>query len=184
MEARGSSSPPPFCLPQTCVSIVCRLPKGSHRLASEKLCSLLQDVVATNSLSSWEKLLSFAPSCLYSPRRSVKHWSLASQINRQFDSDEGPPEPLHTLQSCCHSPMSEDCLRAAVLMKMEEGDLRGAICLASSNSSIAAPTEDTFHALLDKHPPPPPHCLHSNLCQSGRDRKGHFILPPRLFCRS
>ena len=57
-------------------------------------------------------------------------------------------------------------------MKMEEGDLRGAICLASSNSSIAAPTEDTFHALLDKHPPPPPHCLHSNLCQSGRDRKG------------
>ena len=40
-------------------------------------------------------------------------------------------------------------------MKMEEGDLRGAIRLASSNSSIAAPTEDTFHVLLDKHPPPP-----------------------------
>ena len=40
-------------------------------------------------------------------------------------------------------------------MKMEEGDLRGAIRLASSNSFIAAPTEDTFHALLDKHPPSP-----------------------------
>ena len=69
-------------------------------------------------------------------------------------------------------------------MKMEEGDLRGAICLASSNSSIAAPTEDTFHALLDKHPPPPsdyspppPHLLHFDLCQSGQDCKGHFILP-------
>ena len=85
VEARGPSSPPPICLLQTHVSIVRRLPKGSRRLASEKLCSLLKDVVATNSLASWEKLLSFAPSCLYSLRRGSKCWSLASQINRQLD---------------------------------------------------------------------------------------------------
>ena len=155
VEAHGSSSPPPFCLPQTRVSIVRRLPKGSYRLAFEKLCSLLEDMVATNFLSSWEKLLSFAPSCLYSPRRSGKCSSLASQMNRQLDSDEGPPEPLRTRQSRRHSPMSEDCLRAAVSIKMEEVDLRGAIRFASSNSSIVGPTEDIFHTLLDKHPPPP-----------------------------
>ena len=105
VEARGPSSSPPICLPQTRVSIVRRLPKGSRRLASEKLCSLLEDVVATNSLASWEKLLSFAPSCLYSPRRGSKvskRWSLASQINRQLDSDECPPESLHTRQSHRH----------------------------------------------------------------------------------
>ena len=39
--------------------------------------------------------------------------------------------------------------------KIEEGDLRGAIRLASSNSTIASPGEVTFCALEDKHPPSP-----------------------------
>ena len=107
------------------------------------------DVVATNSHRGRKCFHSLSAVCTRHEKVvSVGFW------HRQLDTDEGTPEPLRTRQSRRQSPRSEDHLRAAVSMKMEEDDLRGAICLASSNSSITAPTKDTFHALLDKHPPP------------------------------
>ena len=59
-ETHGPSSlpqAPPFSLPQTRVPIVHRLPKGSLRLASEKLCYLLEEVVATNYLCMGEPVV-------------------------------------------------------------------------------------------------------------------------------
>ena len=159
-----SSSPesPPLA-PHPRIPIVRCLPKGSRRLAASKLSSLLEAVVSENSLQSWERLLSFTPRCLFSPRRGGKCWSLVTQLNRQLDSDEGSPNSLLEAPSRRQSPCAIDCLRAAVSARLEEGDFRGAIHLATSDSSIAAPTDDTFQTLQDKHPsspvdysPPPP----------------------------
>ena len=151
-----SSSPesPPLA-PHPRIPIVRCLPKGSRRLAASKLSSLLEAVMSENSLQSWERLLSFTPRCLFSPRRGGKCWSLVTQLNRQLDSDEGSPNSLLEAPSRRQSPRPIDCLRAAVSAHLEEGDFRGAIRLASSDSSIAAPTNDTFQTLQDKHPSSP-----------------------------
>jgi hypothetical protein len=53
--------------------IVRRLPKACRRLATAQFTSLLEMVVADNSPSTWEKLLSFASRCLFSPRRGGKN---------------------------------------------------------------------------------------------------------------
>uniref|UniRef100_A0A1X7UQU8 Reverse transcriptase domain-containing protein n=1 Tax=Amphimedon queenslandica TaxID=400682 RepID=A0A1X7UQU8_AMPQE len=158
LPARASTTSSGLILPSSLrVSVIRRLPKASRRLAAKKLCSLLEEVVAINSSATWKNLLSFAPRFLFSPGRGGKRWSLASQINRQLESHVEPSIDPHNPRSCSlrRSPRSLDRLRGAVAMKMEEGDLRGAICLASLDVTMAEHTEDTFHALLVKHPSRP-----------------------------
>uniref|UniRef100_A0A1X7SVC0 Uncharacterized protein n=1 Tax=Amphimedon queenslandica TaxID=400682 RepID=A0A1X7SVC0_AMPQE len=139
LPVRASTTSSGLILPSSLrVSVICRLPKASRRLAAEKLCSLLEEVVAINSSATWKNLLSFAPRFLFSPGRGGKRWSLASQINRQLESHVEPSIDPHNPRSrslrC--SPRSLDRLRGAIAMKMEEGDLRGAIRLASLDATI------------------------------------------------
>uniref|UniRef100_A0A1X7TNR1 Uncharacterized protein n=1 Tax=Amphimedon queenslandica TaxID=400682 RepID=A0A1X7TNR1_AMPQE len=160
-DTDGASSRSPFSLSSHSVPIIRCIPKASRSLATLKLSILLHQVVSTNSLQSWERLLSFAPRCLLSPRRGGKRWSLATQINQQLDSDDGPPEGYgHRPRG---SPSSSvDQLRLAVSARLEEGDFRGAIRIASSETSLASPSAKTLQALRSKHPPrlqdfsPPP----------------------------
>lgn len=54
-----------------------------------------------------------------------------------------------------HDPLQS--LASLVFMKLEEGDFKGAIRLASSEDTIveySEKTEDTLSALRDKHPAP------------------------------
>ena len=157
----SSPSPVPFLPLQPGVPIVRRLPKASRRQAASSFRSLLEEVVRDNSLPSWERLLSFAPRCLFSPSRGGKRWSLATQLNKQIASEAGPPVSLlRQFQRRCQrlppsSSSSVDRLRSVVSQRLEEGDFRGAIRIASSDSSIAVPSSVTLQALRDKHPPSP-----------------------------
>jgi hypothetical protein len=48
-----------------------------------------------------------------------------------------------------------DHLKILVTRRLEEGDFRGAVRIASSASGIAKPSSATLQALCDKHPPSP-----------------------------
>ena len=140
------------------ISIIKRIPRNSRHLASSKFCSLLEAVVRDNSRSSWVRLLSFPARCLFNPRRGGKRWSLSSLVNKQLEQGSGPSDS-HVSSFHRHSAGPTDPanrLKAEVSSRLEEGDIRGAIRLASSDSGIAKPTIATFHALQDKHPPSPP----------------------------
>ena len=97
--------------------------------------SFLKDVVKTNSLEAWERLLSFAPTHLYAPSRGGKRRSLATTINKQLDNENGPPESLIHAQERRRqrSHDSPDLWRARFLVssRLEEGDFRGAVKLYS-----------------------------------------------------
>ena len=47
-------------------------------------------------------------------------------------------------------------LRKTISLKLGEGDFKGAIRLACSDDALAETSEDTYSALLAKHPPPHP----------------------------
>ena len=48
----------------------------------------------------------------------------------------------------------EEYLARRVSAKIEEGDFRGAIRLASSDDTLADVSDETYNALCAKHPPP------------------------------
>ena len=90
---------------------------------------------------------------------------LANHVNTQLLEECDPPVP----QIRCGRHMVSDSidyskLASRILAKVEEGDFRGAVCLTSSDESIAPDNNDTIARLRLKHlapqqdtniPPPP-----------------------------
>ena len=161
MPSTASAGRMPTLLPgntqfQLCylnTSIIKTIPRASRLQVASKFVSLLQEVTRVNSLSSWKRLLSFAPRCLHKPPQGGRRRSLALTINWQVDKEEYPSN-LPKMQrhgSCNTSDAWQAC--GLVSSSLEEGDFRGAVRLASTTSSIVEANAETLATLLEKHPP-------------------------------
>ena len=146
-----STSPPQNQAPESSslfgpphlVKTVKRIPRASRDIAVRKMAAILQDVISLNNAPSWNRLYRFATRCLRTPKRGGHRRSLATQLNRTI-RDEADPEisaPHSQRKPSIRDPLQS--LAARVASKLEEGDFRGAIRLASS--------EDTIAEVNDKH---------------------------------
>lgn len=69
-------------------------------MATSNFISLLEEVVSSDSILSWENLLAFASGHLYYPKRGGKKCFLATQVNRQLNLAPGlPVSPVITRSS-------------------------------------------------------------------------------------
>ena len=142
------------------VKILKRLPRASREPANLKLASILEGVVNTNSLNSWERLFHFSARCLRVPPRGGRRWSLASFINKQLREEKDPPDTKAPRRKTRQDSRDKlESLGHQVSMKLEEGDFKGAVRLACSEDSTAERSEATYLALKEKHPSPHPHSV-------------------------
>ena len=135
------------------VRILKRLPRGSRECAAWKLTSILDSVLADiNDISAWSRLLHFSSKCFQQPRRDGHNKSLATQVNHCIKNERAHSHPISLPHfSRKKSPM--DNLTTQVSLKLEEGDFRGAVRIASSDESLADFSEETLAALKAKHSP-------------------------------
>ena len=124
-----------------------------------------------NSVAAWERLLRFPTRCLRVPPRSCGRGSLASRVKKQLTDETDPvPVPAQAKRGKVsrNQHTEEDALQGLgrrVASKLEDGDIRGAVRLASSDDRLAPLDPATYAALEAKHPsphcdtiiPPPPH---------------------------
>lgn len=106
------------------------------------------------------------------PSRGTRYVSLASKVKEQIRLEEAPPtrsrgrrnprQPQKNMDPLVH-------LGRQVSRKIEVGDFKGAIRLASSDDTLADFDESTYSTLKSKHPAP-----HPDTC----------LLPPRHMPRS
>ena len=162
--ASPPSSPPRrevLTPPRSTVKILKRIPRASRDHAARKLATILDQVVLNNNTASWDRLFSFAPCYLRVPRRGGHRRNLASHINAMLreESDPDPPDSIPEERSHRQhrgqdpqDPLQN--LAAQVAAKLEEGDIKGAIRLASFEDTIASSNLGTLSALQEKHPPP------------------------------
>ena len=139
------------------VRILKRIPRASRHLAASKLASILVDVSQKNDSESWGHLFNFSSRCLAVPKRGGHRRSLASAVNVQL-REESDPLPSQFRQSSKH-PFPRDSasnLAKRVSSKLEEGDISGAVRIASSEDTLAELNEEALSALRAKHPPQPP----------------------------
>jgi hypothetical protein len=144
------------------------IPKASRLLAASKLTTVLDRVVAApDNISAWDQLLLFAYSCFgVAVRAGQKHktktkTSLATKVNRALSDylTVGPQPQVAAVNSSKkkkEKKTSSDDLRnlkARVSAKIEEGDVRGAVRLASSDDTLAPYDDETAAALRLLHPP-------------------------------
>ena len=74
-------------------------------------------------------------------------------MNRQLQEETDPPmAPRGTSRQPHGDPLKN--LRSRVSFKLEEGDFKGAVCVACSEDSMAdINAVETLSALKEKHPP-------------------------------
>ena len=153
-SSQSQTGPPTsFPPPNQLVKVLKRIPKASRASCARKLTSILEAVVASNDQASWHRLLSFPKRCLRTPLRGGKHWSLSSIINKQLNEESdlstGKSLPRRNL-----NPPHDLAKTSAsgVSSKLEEGDFKGAIRLASTEDTLAEWNDSMFSGLCKIHP--------------------------------
>ena len=139
------------------------IPKAARISAARSLTRRILDVVNSNDVTSWNILLCFAPSCFQKPNKANKNSpSLATLVKRNiavFDKD-GPIlnklcQPLGGAPGKKSKKNEVDNLSNAISGKLSLGDVKGAVRLLSSDSTIMPFSKETFVKVRDKHPPQP-----------------------------
>ena len=148
------------------------VPKGSRPLFAAALEQVERAILRNpNSSDAWLRLSCIATSCLKAPLRAGrgrKRCSLATHVNRQIDAFLSsaplvvpPPRSSAAGQTVGRSELGEEqekYLARRVCAKLDEGDVTGAVRLASSDNTLIRPTPANCDRLRDKHLPRPSDC--------------------------
>ena len=163
-----------------CSRILKHIPKGARPAAANLLMKLIVAVLQSPlSSSNCAKLLGFPAACLAKPSRGGKSRNLTTQIVkqiRQYELGEIAVEehlcswPRHRTKPA----KTHDETMAAV--KLEDGDVKGAVRLQYSSDSLAAPDQSTFTELGRLHPSCPTDC---RLTPSS-DAQPLEVMPPAI----
>jgi len=160
------------CVPVSIATVVCylrcrnsgilkRIPKGARLAATNLLSKLIHDILQHPLYtSSWSKILGFPSACLVKPLQGGKSRNLTTQIVKQiYEYDHGvvepPPELLGFRPSRRTIPPKKKSHDEAIAMltsvKLEDGDVNGAVRLLCSDDRLASPDETTFDELRRLH---------------------------------
>ena len=165
MTARNDGSTDtgrPISHPRRNIPILKRIPRGARTEAATALQQLLSDVVKdANNIVTWERLLGFAPACLAQPGRGGKSRNLTTLVNRQIRAYDGHTDigigidkaNVRKIRRVTVNDDAEAAKRAST--KLEEGDVRGAVCILSSKDTVAPVNISTTASLRALHPPAP-----------------------------
>ena len=105
--------------------------------------------------AKWMALLSFGKRYLEPPRRGEKRHNLTAIIRNRLNGDEceeDASEPLVRSKKCNADEAS--VIAAAVSSKIEDGNIKAAIRIPTSEDKDAPNSAETLLNLQDKHPRP------------------------------
>lgn len=146
--------------------ILKRIPKGARPSTANLLLKLIRDVLQHPlSTASWSKLFGFPSACLTKPIRGGKSRNLTTQIVKNvFQYDQGAIE-LPSKPPGFHSPhrvnpaktqTHDEAIARMASVKLEDGDVKGAVRLLCSDDRLAVPDESTLEHMRRLHPAAPP----------------------------
>jgi hypothetical protein len=94
---------------------------------------------------------------LYAPARTGRRHNLASVLKKRCaSSSKTVTDHNQDLDQRRHRKTTDDqCLATAVMTKIEDGNIKAAIRIITSDEHPAADSAETLQALRDCHPPPP-----------------------------
>ena len=97
----------------------------------------------------------FPRRCLRAPERGGCHRNLTHLVNKQITEERDPLAPSFLFHKSRRRDASSDLISLArrVSIKLEEGNINGAVRLATSEDSIADDDDSTISALREMHPP-------------------------------
>jgi hypothetical protein len=137
------------------------IPKGARNVVSSCLESLISEVVkAPGNPDTWMKLFRFAPTCLKKPERGGKGRNLTSSIishsRAYLDCALQPTCVKKSTHKTTTKRIADDqAVASRASLKLEDGDIKGAIRILCSDDRLVQPDSDTLAKLADLHPKAP-----------------------------
>ena len=163
-DSASDDSSPSFTMTPPTFKIIKRIPRPARHRAGMIFESCLKDVVRLGTLASWRRLFNFA-SALRQPSRGGRRINLSARILAQLDMfDSGDDSPTaHTSLSSTNQrgrktarPVNMDKSAASrASIKLDLGDVKGAMRILSSDNTYVSPDNNSYSALLAKHPAAP-----------------------------
>jgi hypothetical protein len=134
------------------------IPKSARPACGNLLSKTLNKITANpDEISSWSALLNFGKQILLQPARTGKRHNLASIVKKRTSVDElEPADDQPGDQRGFHrkrDPAAQ--LAAAIMAKVEDGNIKAAIRILTSEEKPAADTDATFAKLQERHPAAP-----------------------------
>ncbi len=149
-----------------------RIPKNARVHVGNLLLKLLNDVLQHPSSSiSWSRLLGFPSACLTKPSRGGKSRNLTTTVIKlvneyEANRDQGPAFTTRRVAKQRSAKNSEQLIAAMAAVKLEDGDVKGAVRLLCSDDSLAMVNAATLDELRHLHPPAPPDRRSAPACNS------------------
>ena len=114
-----------------------RIPAGAREACAVRLTSILTDCAEKNNIESWTELILFAPRMLHAPagRKTV---SLATSIKNNLQGIMVATDPRKPRKQRKRST-SDDQIRKQVDLKLQDGDVNGAVRLLATEDEIGSP---------------------------------------------
>ena len=147
-----------FSHPSINVPIIKHIPKSARPACCTFLSGLLNNISrASTDLTHWSSLFSFGLKTLQVPPRGGKRHNLCSIIKKRVDvSSSGSATNLDSDRAIAALPRrhldATSSFAAAVQAKIEDGNIRAALRIISSDDKPAVDNSDTFAKLSEKHP--------------------------------
>ena len=132
-----------------CVKILTRIPRASRTTAAVVLTSILNEITVFNTLTDWNRLFCFPSRCLRVPTQLDQYTSLSSFVNKLIQSETDPQllqSPISTTQDFSVT------LQKRISAKLNDGDVSGAIRIATSNCDLADVNRDNLSTFFFSKP--------------------------------
>lgn len=127
------------------ITVLKHIPKGARYAAAGKLKSIIDCCLHTNDTKDWFALLSFAFPALRVPEGTARK-SLTEKVKENIENPS-----VHRQFGNSQRPFS---IYRSIESKVHDGDLKGAVRLLLSDSTLAPDDDSAVRALEEKHPVP------------------------------
>ena len=138
------------------------VPKAARIHFSHAVNTALRAVINdTDSKTAWLNVFTIAHRCLKAPVRagSAKKTSLATFVKRQIDVflNEAAVRPVESKPRPRNNVMPDnEILSKLICEKINEGNIKAAVRIASSDKGVVLPSDENMKLLELKHPPEHP----------------------------
>ena len=144
-----------FSHPQVNCGLIKHIPKSARPACATLLSANLNKVVNTHSdLAAWDNLLQFASRILFKPARTGRRHNLATVIKKR--TEEGNCDLSERMSDVMshggRKRNADELLAAAVAAKIEDGNIKAAVRMLSTEEKPATDIDATYNKLLERHP--------------------------------
>ena len=133
--------------------IIKHIPRSARAHCADELISAISKILTTpESVDAWTTFLNFSTTILTAPRRSGRKHNITSVLKKRSVTDVIVPLTHSSSANAAKSSANDAALATAVMSKIEDGNIKAAIRILSSDDRLAPDCKETVDALRERHP--------------------------------